>query len=224
MPQRGPLTASNPSSTLRSQHRSVFSGCSSPPRQPPAGVAGRPEPVAADQRTGQQHKRKEAAGVPIPADLQPSEAAQPGQRPLHPPAVAAQPLRRLDPAARDPGIDPTPSQIGAAVPGVIPLVRVDCAGPAAPPTAGVAHRRHVVHQRLEHGAVVDDGRRHRDRQRQATAVADQVEFGAGLATIDGICANMIPPRLARTLMVSTLARDHSSPPSTPSRSSTSRWS
>jgi hypothetical protein len=35
--------------------------------------------------------------------------------------------------------------------------------------------------------------RHRDRQRQATAVADQVELGAGLATIDGICANMILP-------------------------------
>jgi len=35
---------------------------------------------------------------------------------------------------------------------------------------------------------------------------------------------MILPRLARTLMVSTVARDHSTSPSTPSRSSTSRWS
>ena len=34
------------------------------------------------------------------------------------------------------------------------------------------------------------------------------------------CANVVPPRLARTLAESTLARDQSSRPSSPSRSST----
>jgi hypothetical protein len=55
------------------------------------------------------------------------------------------------------------------------------------------------------------------------AVGDKVELGSWLAAVDRICAHMVPPRLARTLMVSTLARDQSSRPATPSRSSTSRW-
>ena len=61
-------------------------------------------------------------------------------------------------------------------------------------------------------------------QRQPVAVADEAELGSRLATIDGICAHVVPPRLARTLMVSTLARDQSSRPCSPSRSKTTRWS
>jgi hypothetical protein len=61
-------------------------------------------------------------------------------------------------------------------------------------------------------------------QRQPTTVADQLQLAPRLATIDGMCAHLVPPRLARTLMVSTLTRDQSSRPCSPSRSSTSRWS
>jgi hypothetical protein len=46
-----------------------------------------------------------------------------------------------------------------------------------------------------------------------------VELGSWFAAIGGICAHMVPPRLARTLMVSTAARVQSSWPCSPSRSS-----
>jgi Mrp family chromosome partitioning ATPase len=58
----------------------------------------------------------------------------------------------------------------------------------------------------------------------AATVADQVELASRLATIDWICAHVVPPRLARTLMVSTLARFQSSRPCAPRRSKTTRCS
>jgi hypothetical protein len=71
---------------------------------------------------------------------------------------------------------------------------------------------------------MDVGGGYRRGQGQPAAVADQVELAPRLATIDRICAHVVPPRLARTLMVSTLARDQSSRPCVPSRSKISKWS
>jgi hypothetical protein len=48
------------------------------------------EPVAADQRTGHEHKREPPLRIPVPADGQPPIAAQPRQRPPHPPAMPPQ--------------------------------------------------------------------------------------------------------------------------------------
>src|SRR5512132_1420893 len=111
--------------------------------------------------------------------------------------------------------------VGAAV---ISLVCVKLDGPGAPPPRRGPHRRHVLQDRLEHGGVVDVGGGDRGGQREPSCVADQVELAPRPATIDWICAHVVPPRLARTLMVSTLARDQSSRPCSPRRSSTSRWS
>src|SRR5215216_3957838 len=78
--------------------------------------------------------------------------------------------------------------------------------------------------RSSKGGVGHVGGGHHRGQRQPTTVADQVEPAPRLATIDWICAHLVPPRLARTLMVSTLARDQSSRPCSPSRSKTTSWS
>jgi hypothetical protein len=67
---------------------------------------------------------------------------------------------------------------------------------------------------------VGGGDRH--GQRQPTPLADQVQLGPGLAAIDRTCANMVPPRLARTLLLSKQARDQSSRPCSPSRFKISR--
>jgi hypothetical protein len=64
-------------------------------------------------------------------------------------------------------------------------------------------------------AIIDIGRSHRRYQRQPLAVHPPVQLGPRLATIDRICANLVPRVLARTLMVSRLARDQSTRPSTP---------
>jgi hypothetical protein len=93
-----------------------------------------------------------------------------------------------------------------------------------PPPRRRPDRRDVGHDRLEHGRVVDVGGGHHHGQREPAGIADQVELASRLATVDWICAHVVPPRRARTLMVSTLARDQSTWPCSPRRSKTCRWS
>jgi hypothetical protein len=164
------------------------------------------------------------ARIAVPPHLQPPEATQPRQGPLDLPAVPPKPGRGLHPTPGNPRPDPTPPQVAPVGAAVIPLVGMELGGPSAPPPRRGPHRRHVIHDRLEHRGVVDIGGGHRCGQRQPTAVADQVELASRLATIDWICAHVVPPRLARTLMVSTLARDQSTSPRSPRRSNTVRWS
>jgi hypothetical protein len=115
-----------------------------------------------------------------------------------------------------------PSTVGRAV---IPLVSVDLVGSLAPPPRWRADRRNILQGGREHGGVGHVGGGDHRGQRQPTAIADQVKLGPRLATIDGILRPLgPPPGLARRLMVSTLARDQSSPPCSPSRSNTFRWS
>jgi hypothetical protein len=178
------------------------------------------EPVEAHHRTSHQHEREPPPTVSVPPHLQPPPATQPRQRPLDRPPMAPKPGRRLDLTPRDPRLDPTPPQVGTVGSAVIALVSVELAGPGAPPACRRSDRRHVVHDGLEHDGVVDVGRGHHCSQGQSTAVADQLQLGPRLATIDGICAHMVPPRLARTLAESTLARSQSSWPCSPRRSKT----
>jgi hypothetical protein len=93
---------------------------------------------------------------------------------------------------------------------VVGLVGIDLAGPGPPPTGQGQYCRHIVQQRREHGGVARVGSRHRRGQRQAVPLADQMKPGSRLAAIDGIRAHVVPPRVARTLAESTLARDQSS--------------
>jgi hypothetical protein len=61
------------------------------------------------------------------------------------------------------------------------------------------------------------GGRQPDCERDAVAVDDQVVLGAGLAPVDRVRTGLIAPLLARTLSVSTLARDQSMAASSPSQ-------
>jgi hypothetical protein len=65
---------------------------------------------------------------------------------------------------------------------------------------------------------------HHRGQRQPLPSRTSCSLLPGLPRSTGWGANLLPPRLARTLMVSTLARDQSSRPCSPSRSKTTRWS
>jgi hypothetical protein len=85
-----------------------------------------------------------------------------------------------------------PDTVGMAV---IPLVGMDFGGSSAPPPRWRAHRRDGVDNGLQHGHVNDVGGGHRGGQRQPVAVADQVELAPRLATIDRICANLVPSAL-----------------------------
>ena len=149
-------------------------------------------PVEADQRARHQHEREPPHGIPLPAHLQPPEATQPGQRPPDLLPVAPKPGRRLHPTTSDPRPDPTPAQVGPVGSAVIALVGMDPGGSGTPPSSRGTDRRDVLHDRLERGGVGDVGGGHHRGQRQPATVAGQVELGPGLATIDGICAHLVP--------------------------------
>jgi hypothetical protein len=185
---------------------------------PPAGYRRLKHTDALATSTNANHRPR----IPVPAHLQPPEAAQPRQRPLDLPTMAAKPSRRPDPPPSDPRLDATPTQIRPVGSAVIALVGVDRTRAGPPPPSRRPDRRDVVHDRLEHDGVVDVGRGHHNTQRHPAIVTDQMELASRLATIDGICAHVVRPCLARTLMVSTLARSHSSRPCWPRRSKTCR--
>src|SRR5919108_6624752 len=77
-------------------------------------------------------RSKEPPGVPVVADAQPPAPGQPRDRAFRFPAVAAQPLRGLDPTAGDADLDAPPRQAVTAAAMVVGLVSVALVGPAAP--------------------------------------------------------------------------------------------
>jgi hypothetical protein len=149
-------------------------------------------PVKTDERASYQHEREPSARITIPANLQPPPTAQPRQRPLDLPAVTPQPRRRLDPTPRDPRGDPATTQVAAVVLAVVALVGMDPGWSDPPPPRWRADRRNVTNDRRQHGRVSQVGGGDHCRQRQPTTVANEMELAPRLATIDGICAHMIP--------------------------------
>ena len=66
----------------------------------------RSELAGAEQRAGQMQERREEVSAALVADRQASVGQQPGQGPLHLPAVAAQPLTELHPRRAIRGVMP----------------------------------------------------------------------------------------------------------------------
>jgi hypothetical protein len=99
-------------------------------------LGGTGKPVVAQPCAAQHGEGEEPLGVPVVADAQPPTPSQPGDRALRLP-VAAQPLRRLDPAAGDADLDPPPRQVAAAAAMIVGLVGVDLGGRQRRPPAGV---------------------------------------------------------------------------------------
>ncbi len=154
--------------------------------------------------------------VPHP---QPPEPAQPRQCPFHHPAMPAQPFRRLPSPAGDPTLNAAPPQISPALGEVVPLVRVQLRGPLSPLASGATDARDGRDYRLEALAVVDVGRRERDREGDAPAVDHQVALRARLAAVRRIRPGRFTPLFAGALALSRLARLQSIWSASPSRSS-----
>ncbi len=149
-----------------------------------------------------------------------AEAREPGDRPFDHPAVATEALGRLDALARDADADPTASEVGAAARDVVGFVGVEL-GRSKPwpprPPARPDNGRDRLDQRLEDARVVQVGRRQADGKWDPLAVHDQVVLGAELPTIGGVPPGGLAPFLARTLVLSRLARSQSIPPSSPNQ-------
>jgi hypothetical protein len=61
------------------------------------------------------------------------------------------------------------------------------------------------------------GGREVDRERDAIPVDDEVVFGAGLTAVNRVGAGLLTPLFARTLKLSTLARDQAMLAASPSQ-------
>jgi hypothetical protein len=97
-------------------------------------LGGTGKPVVAQPRAGQHSEREEPLAVPVVADAEPPTPCQLGDRAFCLPPVAAQPLRRVDPTAGDPHLDPVAGEVATAAALVIrpPCRRGPCrAGSAA---------------------------------------------------------------------------------------------
>jgi hypothetical protein len=95
-------------------------------------LGGIGKPVVAQPCAAQHGEGEEPPGVPVIADPQPPTPSQPGDRAFGLPAVATQPLRRLDPTAGDADLDPPLGKVAAAAALIVGLVGVNLLGAAAP--------------------------------------------------------------------------------------------
>jgi hypothetical protein len=158
------------------------------------------------------------------ADGEPAEAGEPSQRAFDHPAVKAQPLRALDPAAGDAGHDTSAPRDPAAAIVIVPFIGVQLARPLPRPPGALPDRRHGIEQRLEKAAVVDVRGAEQERERDAARVDQDVTFRAGLAAVGRVRADAFAPFLAGKEALSSEQRPKSTAFARPSRSSSARWS
>src|SRR5919198_3231186 len=162
----------------------------------------------ADEGAGELQQALQDLGAALVADTQPEEAEHPRQAALHHPAVAPEPLTRLDAPPGDPRRDTAPAQCATLLRVVVALVPVQLVG-AEPWASWLAtwpqHGRDGIHGALQVRRVVGVGGRERDRQRDAPAVHEQVVLAPELATVDRARSGLLAPLLARTLRLSMLA-------------------
>jgi hypothetical protein len=147
------------------------------------------------KHTTEQATRTNATTAPSPDPSGPAAAGSSSATTAtaRPSSGAAQAAPTTPPHAEsDPRPHPTSAQIGPVGSAVIAFVGVDLGRSSAPPPNSRADRRNVLHDRLEHGGVARVGGGDGRGQRQPAAVADQVKLAPGLATIDRICAHMVP--------------------------------
>ena len=139
---------------------------------------------------------------PLPADKEPSELIVPSVGPLNDPAsrlasnAADHPTLAATTDVRD---DAAPSDLVFAVGIVVPFVQAEVVRtPGA--SAGAKHR--CVERRADHPLVVSVRAGDDRRQRNSSAIGQDVPFRAGFCTIGGIGAGEVPPFGAFTLALS----------------------
>lgn len=158
-------------------------------------------------------------GSPLIAHLQPPEPAQPGQRALDHPAIAAQVLTGLDALARQTRHDASAATSSATLGIVIPLIGMQLLGSLAWASASAPNRRDRIQRGFEHLAVIDIGCRDDHGQGEAASLDHKMALRSRFAPIRWIRPGLFAPPGAGTLAESSEARDQSNRPA-----SLSRWS
>jgi hypothetical protein len=206
----------------------MLNGGSLMPRVRPGGLEPLTKPprheAEADQAGGEEVEAGEDVQATFIADGEAPEPAEPGQRPLDDPPIAAEPLAALDPTPGDPGRDAASVQRLAAVREVMPLVGVQLGRPLPWPADALPYRRHRLDQRLEELAVVPVCLCEEEGERDPVAVDEEVPLAAGPAAIRRVRSDRLAPFFAANDALSTAARLQSMAFALPRRSSSTRCS
>ncbi len=134
--------------------------------------------------------------------------------------MSTQPLAGVDPASRNPRRDATSSEGTAEDRGVVRFVAVQFVR-TLPRTTWLAPRAddrgNRVDEREQLGCIVGVGRREPYGQGDAIPIHHEVKLRPRLATVRRVRAGRFAPLFARTLRLSTLARDQSRTASSPNQ-------
>jgi len=156
------------------------------------------------------------------ANLQPATAIEPGQCPLHHPAMATEALAGIDPAPRNARGDASLAQ-GLPTPReVIGFISVQLVRSLPRSSARTLDRLNGIDRRLQHSGVMDVGCRLGYGERDPVSVGHNMPLRARFAAIRRIRPAFSSPPGAGTLAESSDARDQSIWSACPSRSS-STW-
>jgi hypothetical protein len=172
----------------------------SDPRRCDPSWPSRPE---SRTRPGEVVERQEGAAEPeeggvdvgsaLVADGEAAHLVQVRERALDDPAMAAQASTRVDPAARDAGLDATGAERSSRGGEVVGFVRVELGGAAARTTGLAAHRRHGVEQGREDGDLVAVARRDQCGERDALPVGEEVALRRRAGAVRRVGPGLSPP-------------------------------
>jgi len=143
-------------------------------------------------------------------DPQPSKALQPRASALHHPAVAPQPLARVDLPPRDAGLDTSAAQLCAQGSRVVGLVRVQLRRAPSRSASHLTDRLNSVNAAQHHLRIVHVGPTLHDRERNTVGFDHKMALRARFAAICWVRAGLCPPFGAGTVKESTAARLQSS--------------
>lgn len=143
---------------------------------------------------------------PIEPRPEPSELMEPRERPLDYPAVPAEAAPVWGAAPGEHGLDAALAKCLAVSLRVVPSIALDAIGPPAWSTRLAAHERHRIDERQKLRHIVLVGGRDDAGERSTPRVSDDVVLGAGLGAVRRVRARLLPPFIARTDALSTIAR------------------
>ncbi len=163
-------------------------------------------------------------GASLFAHAQAAEPVEDGQALLYHPAVAPQPLGRVDSGPSNTRGDAALTQASAIRCRRVALVAVHLGRPSSRLASAPTYGRHRVDQGKQLAHIGTIGRRQAHRERTASAVDEKMMLTARLRSVRRVGARCSPLLRARTLEESAEARRRSSRPFLRNSASNSRWS
>ncbi len=145
-------------------------------------------------------------GPPFVAHAQTAEVIEPGERALHHPAMPTQALAGIGALARDADPDMAAGECPPAARIVVALVGMDLVRALAATAVRLPNGWDGIEQPLEDDRIVAIGAGQEGGEREPGPLDHKVVLRPRFAAIRRVGAGLLAPLLARTLILSKLAR------------------